>query len=287
VPIVRRGLAHGRGSGLDEAEEGVMKRSSLVLLMAGVAAMSGACSSSNSNSKSQPVDIPFDAANFDPSQMINNRYWPLVPGTSFVFTSRSEDGCEVELFEVTNELKNDFPAPYDAIVAQEIHDRSWLSTACDDNYALIETTRDWYAQDRSANIWYFGEDTESYDQATCPSTAGSWAAGVGGAEAGIIMLGEPTPRASYKQEFSSGNAEDMAEVLRLDAAIDGGFGAFSNCLETKETTPLEPKAVEHKFYCPDGGGLLLIEESQGNTKQRTEYTGSTLPAGNYAESGSC
>jgi hypothetical protein len=231
------------------------------------------------------VDIPFDPANFNPGQAIDNPYWPLVPGTSFAYSSESEDGCEVELFEVTNTTKTDFLAPYSTIVATEIHDRSWLSPECDGNYALIEKTRDWYAQDTSGNIWYFGEATESYDGDVCPSDAGSWVAG-SAAEAGIIMLADPKPGASYQQEYSAGNAQDMAKVLRVNASVEGGFGSYGNCLETKEWSPIERGAIEQKYYCPDGGGLMLVKEHQGKTL-RVEYAGSSLPGGNYAAAGVC
>jgi hypothetical protein len=237
-------------------------------------------------SSARTVEVSFNPANFSPGQAIDNRYWPLIPGSNFVFTSEADDGCEVELFEVTGDTRSDFPAPYDGIVATEIHDRSWLSPECDGTYALIEKTQDWYAQDVAGNIWYFGEATESYDGDECPSDEGSWVAGADGADAGIIMLARPRPGASYRQEFSAGNAEDMGKVLRINASVDGQSGAFSGCLETKEWSPLERGAVEHKFYCPDGGGLVLINELKGKTL-RVEYSGSSLPEGNYAADGVC
>jgi hypothetical protein len=232
------------------------------------------------------VDTAFDAADFSPGQPIDNPYWPLVPGTDLVFTDTSDDGCEVELFQVTNNVKSDFPPPYDSIVATEIYDRAWLSPECDGQYALTETTRDWHAQDTAGNVWYFGENTEAYDADDCPSSAGSWTAGVDGAEPGIVMLAHPQPGDTYRQEFSAGNAEDLAKVLRLNVAVDGGFGAYDGCLVTKEWSPLERGAVEHKYYCPAGGGLVLIKELQGKTL-RTEYVGSSLPDGDYAQVGVC
>lgn len=232
------------------------------------------------------VDTTFNAGNFSPGRAIDNPYWPLVPGTDLVFTNASRDGCEVELFQVTNNIKSDFPAPYDSIVATEIFDRSWLSPGCDGHYVLAETTRDWYAQDKRGNVWYFGENTTAYDADTCPSTAGSWTAGVDGARPGIIMLARPKPGDTYRQEFSAGNAEDFAKVLRLNASIEGRFGAFSDCLVTKEWSPLSPGAVEQKFYCPAGGGLMLVKELKGKTL-RTEFVGSSRPAGTYPEEGAC
>jgi hypothetical protein len=41
-------------------------------------------------------------------------------------------------------------------------------------------------------------------------------------------------------------------------------GNFGNCLEVKDTSPLEPSVTEYKFYAPGAGlvddnGLLLVK----------------------------
>jgi hypothetical protein len=100
------------------------------------------------------------------------------------------------------------------------------------------------------------------------------------------MLAKPKVGAAYRQEYLAGVAEDLGKVLRLNAAVSIAVGAFEPCLETKEWSPLELGAVEHKFYCPTGGGVALIEELKGKTL-RTELTGGTLPPGNYALAGAC
>jgi len=242
------------------------------------------CATSASAALAPP---PFDAANFTPGQAINNQYWPLIPGTNQVYISQSEDGCEAELFSITNQTKSDFPPPYDSIVATVITDQSWLDPDCSGDYALIETTTDWYAQDDYGNIWYFGESTTAYDDPTdCPSAAGSWEAGVNGAQPGIVMLAYPTNGATYEQEFAADEAEDNAKVLRLNVRVSTALARFTDCLVTKEWSPLEHGYIEHKFYCPDGGGLVLITELHGGTA-RTEFIGDTLPPGNYAAAGVC
>jgi hypothetical protein len=93
---------------------------------------------------------------------------------------------------------------------------------------------------------------------------GSWEAGVDGAQPGIVMLADPQPGVSYRQEFLAGVAEDMAKVLRLNADVSVPYGNLEDCLETKEWSPLEPGAIEHKFYAP-GVGLVLTEELKGKT----------------------
>ena len=68
----------------------------------------------------------------------------------------------------------------------------------------------------------------------------------------------------YQQEYDPENAEDMAKVLSFVQIDD------LECLKTKEWTPLEPGAIEHKYYCPDEelgfSVLCLIEEVSGGPK---------------------
>ena len=55
----------------------------------------------------------------------------------------------------------------------------------------VEVTDDWYAQDKCGNIWYLGEATKEYENGKVSSTAGSFEAGVDGAQPGIAMLADP------------------------------------------------------------------------------------------------
>ena len=42
--------------------------------------------------------------------------------------------------------------------------------------------------------------------------------------------------------------------------------AIEDCLETKEWSPLEPGAVEHKYYAAGIGLVLIIELQGGQTR---------------------
>ena len=235
----------------------------------------------------QLLDTSFDASRFIAGAAIDNPYWPLVPGTSFAYVAESDEGCAANLVEVTNQYKDDFPAPYDSISALAVRDREWLSEECNGVYALVEDTTDWFAQDTAGNVWYFGEATVAYDsEDECPSQEGAWVSGVDGAEAGIVMMARPRPGVAYRQEHAVGTAEDFARVLRTNATVNVGSSTYAGCLVTKEWTPLERGSVEHKYYCPEAGGLMLIAEHHGKTV-RVVYAGPSLPAGTYAQQGTC
>lgn len=71
-------------------------------------------------------------------------------------------------------------------------------------------------------------------------------------------------------------------MLRLNALVSIDQGEYSDCLVTKEWTPLEPGEIEHKYYCLNpapggtGPGLVFIEELKGKTLN-VEFIGSSLP----------
>lgn len=157
----------------------------------------------------------------------------------------------------------------------------------DSDEAIKEQTLDWYAQDDQGNIWYLGEDSENFEDECGPYPGfgdpdcleGSWEAGINGApddeepvigEAGIVVpsnepiAGEPLTSGTYYMQEVAYEAEDMAKVLALETSlsIEDGVdpGEYENCRKVKEWTLLEPgESVEHKWYCADGPGLVLIE----------------------------
>jgi hypothetical protein len=200
-----------------------------------------------------------DSASFSNPLIINNDYWPLVPGATFVYEPVPNEENVVNTITVTNRRKKITLEDGRKIVCRVVYDTETVEGN------LTEETYDWYAQDDDGNVWYFGEDTIEYlyDEdwkLIGSSTEGSWEAGVDGALPGYLILAEPRPGVCYQQEYYEGEAEDTAKVLRLYAKVTLENGeSYENCLETKEWTNLDPGVVEHKYYAP-GVGLVLIDE---------------------------
>jgi hypothetical protein len=217
------------------------------------------------------VEIPFELANFTTPLLIDNPYSPMLPGLRVVFSEVSVDECVTDEVLVTADSKTDFIGDYTGLEARVVLDRAWLDADCDGGRdVLLEDTFDWYAQDDAGNVWYVGEDTTAYEyddegNLIGSSKEGSWQAGTDGAVAGLIMLAEPSPGDFYQQEFAADTAEDAAKVVGTDREVTTGLGTFTGCLVTKEWSPLSPGAIEHKYYCPDTGGLVLVREFHGKT----------------------
>jgi hypothetical protein len=132
---------------------------------------------------------------------------------------------------------------------------------------LVEDTYDWYAQDEDGNVWYFGEETQEFEDGKPSTTAGSWEAGVDGAQPGILVPAESEVGMTYQQEYYEGEAEDAAEVLSLEEKVEVPFGSFDGVLMTKEYTPLEPDVLEHKFYAHGVGVVLALAISGGSDRE--------------------
>jgi hypothetical protein len=185
------------------------------------------------------------APRFDPDnfvRVVDNRFFPLKPGTRFVYFGEEDGEAEKNVTVVTHDRKDIL-----GISAIVVLDQVFV------HGELKEKTFDWYAQDKNGNVWYLGEDTKEFEDGKVVSTEGSWEAGVDGAEAGIIMPAHPQVGQRYRQEFFVGEAEDEARVVAVGLDINVPYGSFHNCLRTQEFTRLEPGVVEAKFYCPNVG----------------------------------
>ena len=142
---------------------------------------------------------------------IDNPWFPLVPGTTYIYRGMKDGEPSREVLRVTHRTKL-----IDGVRCTVLEDRLYLSGR------LEERTTDWYAQDEEGTVWYFGEDTAELDeQGRVTSREGSWQAGVDGARAGIYMPADPKVGQSFAQEFYAGHAEDHFKVVDLAAPVDG------------------------------------------------------------------
>src|SRR5215216_3093328 len=176
---------------------------------------------------------------------IDNKYFPLKPGTTFVYRGNSGGNPERDLMTVTHSTKMVI-----GVKCVVVNDRVWAGGK------LTEKTFDYYVQDRKGNVWYFGEDSKAYRNGKVVSTKGSWEAGKAGAKPGIIMEAHPEVGQTYRQEYHKGAAEDMAKVIDINGSAKVPLGSFEHhSLVIKEWSPLEPNVVEHKYYAAGVGDI--------------------------------
>jgi len=195
--------------------------------------------------------MPLDPADF--TTEIDNPYWPMAPGTRWVYREIDAEGNEQRVVvTVTDETREVM-----GIEARVVHD------VVTEDGVPVEDTFDWYAQDADGNVWYLGEETNEYEDGKVVSTAGSWEAGVGGAQPGIAVPGSPEVGLTYRQEYYAGEAEDAAAVLSVDEQVEAPLGSYTGALMTKDYTPLHPEILEYKFYARGVGPVVVLGVSGG------------------------
>jgi len=208
--------------------------------------------------EASPVASPVSIESIDPANFgrdITNQYFPLKPGTVFVYEGTSEGAKTRDEITVTTDTKMILGVK--CVVVRDV--------AFEDG-EMVEDTFDWYTQDKDGNVWYFGEDTKSYENGVVKSTEGSWEAGVDGAVPGIVMPAHPAVGDTYYQEYYAGEAEDEAEVMNLTDSVTVPYGSFDNVLTTREWSNLEPDVTEHKSYAKGVGLILEVTVRGGNER---------------------
>jgi hypothetical protein len=176
-----------------------------------------------------------------------NPYFILKPGHTLILEGE-EEGQDVRLtITVLNDTETIQGITTRVVEERETHDGQ-----------LAEVSRNFFAIcNRNNSVFYFGEDTDLYENGKIVSHEGAWRAGVNNARPGLMMSGTLLLGARYLQERAPGVALDRAEILSLSAIVQTPAGKFEHCLETEETTALEPGAKEFKFYA---SGIGIVQD---------------------------
>lgn len=206
-----------------------------------------------------PYDPDIQPANFlSPEQTAANPnlWFPLVPGTTRIY----ESGDEIITVKVTDTTREIL-----GITTIEVSDVVTVDGE------PIEDTVDWFAQDIYGNVWYFGEIAKNFEDGVLTDLEGSWTAGVDGAKPGVVMEGAPQVGDVYRQEFLLGDAEDVGKVLDVNGSETAPAASCSgNCVVTKDYTPLEPDAIENKYFEPGIGSIVTINLETGEREELVE-----------------
>lgn len=206
-------------------------------------------------------DIALDPADF--TTEIDNPYWPMTPGSRWVYREPGEKGRTLRVeITVTDKTK-----VVDGIEARVVHD----VVSDEKSKQPVEVTDDWYAQDKFGNVWYLGEATREYENGRPTTAKGSWEAGVDGAQAGVIVLADPRVGDAYRQEYLAGEAEDAARVLSLDERVRVPLDPYENTMMTRDFTPLDPEVLEYKYYAKGVGPVLTLDVPTGNREELVSF----------------
>jgi len=238
-------------------------------------------------------DPDFDPADFDDdftSAAHQNPYFPVKIGFAWEFAAvAANETNTVEVLAQTKLIEG-----VTCVVSRDLVSASGVAK---------EFTDDWLGQALSGDVVYCGEEVKDFEQfpGDVPSAPelvsidGSFKVGRDGDKPGTLFPGSPAAGTTYRQEFSVGNAEDVATVLSTtygfgqDASLDehvpqalADHLCNDDCVVTAESTPIEPGAVARKYYARNIGVFLEIDASSGEINRlvgcNVDPLCTTLPA---------
>jgi hypothetical protein len=193
----------------------------------------------------------FDRDRFSEPTTIDNPWFPLKPGTQFVYEgSAIADDRRIHrrvVFTVT-----DLTKVVDGVPTLVAWDRDY------NDGQLVEPELVVFAQDDDGNVWTLGQYPEEYEDGELVDTP-AWIAGVEGARAGIVMRAEPsTGTSDYSQGWGPkvGYA-DRAKVHEMVQETCVAFGCYQNVLVTDEWDAADPAARQRKYYARDVGNIRV------------------------------
>jgi len=205
----------------------------------------------------------FDSRNFDRSTHIDNEWFPLKPGTRFVYEGFTiEEGKRVPhrvVFSVT-----DLTKVIGGVRAVIAHEQDYSAEK------LVEAEIVFFAQDNDGTVWQLGQYPEEYENGKLVG-APAWIHGIQDARAGIIMKAEPRPGTpSYSQGWGPAvNWMDRGMVYQVGQKTCVPLKCYEDVLVIDETTEQEPGAHQHKYHAR---GVGVVRVGWGGEGEKTKET---------------
>lgn len=179
------------------------------------------------------------------STAITHPYFPMTPGHQLTLGG-DDAGATVELM-VTALPDTELVAGVWTRVVEERESADG---------ALVEISRNFFAQAGDGTVCYFGEDVDMYEAGVVVSHDGAWRAGVQNAVSGIFMPAAPAEGMGFRQEVAPGIAEDRVMITAVGTPVAVPMGSYTNTVRFVETSPLDPGATSRKVYVA-GVGVVV------------------------------
>lgn len=192
-----------------------------------------------------------DRTNFSHPTTIDNRWFPLVPGTRLVHKgSGIVDGVRTPHRVVL--VVTDLTKVVDGVRSVVIYELDF------DEEDLVEAEIAFFAQDDDGVIWHLGQYPEVFEDGKLIETP-VWIAGQHDAKAGITIKAQPQLGGpSYSQGWGPEVGwADRARVFEVDSRTCVPTGCYDGVLVTDEFNRDEPDAHQLKYYAP-GLGVVRV-----------------------------
>ena len=204
------------------------------------------------------------AARFSAPLRVNNRMFPLTPGTQYVYRGKIVEGGKSKAhsvaFTVTGLTKIVGGVP--TVVAW---DRDFLGGKLQEQELAL------FAQDDRGNLWNFGEYPEEYENGKLTGAPSTWIRGAGGAYGGIHMPAHPGSGSQYVEgRVRAIQFYDISRVIHTNQATCVPFRCFRHVLVIDERSPGEA-GHQIKYYAP-GVGLVRVGARGGDSQEFLSLT---------------
>lgn len=175
---------------------------------------------------------------------VDNRWFPLPPGTTWTYRRYTATGSEVVVATALASTRR--------IAGVETRPVRWYAVAGARTTPLAVR---WYAQDTAGNVWWFGQRLTVRGAELDALATRSWVAGRQGAEAGLVMAAAPRMGDGYLNAYQRGVVERRSTVVSLDAKASVPNRTYRRTVLVRDLSRLDPVHVAQSYYAA-GIGLV-------------------------------
>lgn len=119
----------------------------------------------------------------------------------------------------------------------------------------------WYAVDTAGNVWWFGQRVARQSPRLDPLAPRSWRAGVGGAEAGLLLTATPRLGDGYLNARQPGVVESRSTVESIVATVATPTQTYRHTVATRGLSTLAPLHIVLSYYAR-GLGLVAQQDTK-------------------------
>jgi hypothetical protein len=236
----------------------------LLALSASAAAVLAACGTSSPPAPTASPAAKAGLARFTAPLHVDNRMFPLTPGTQYVYQGKIVEGGESKPHSVEFTV-SDVTKTVGGVRTVVAWDRDFLEGRLQEQELAL------FAQDDQGNLWNFGEYPEEYEHGKLTGAPSTWIRGASGAYGGIHMLAHPTSGKQYVEgRVPAIEFYDVSRVIHTSQATCVPAQCFRHVLVVDERTPGEP-GHQIKYYAP-GVGLVRVGARGGDTQEFLSLT---------------
>jgi hypothetical protein len=201
------------------------------------------------------------AVQFSASANVDNRMFPLRPGTQFEYRGTIVEGGESKPHTVTFTV-TDLTKMIGGVRTVVAWDRDFLEGK------LQEQELAFFAQDDAGNVWNFGEYPEEYENGKFTGAPSTWIRGVSGAYGGRHMMAQPRVGARYVAgRIPAIDFYDVARIDRVGEVTCAPSRCYRQVLVVNEWSPGDAGGGQQiKYYAP-GVGLVRVGAQGGDSQE--------------------